>query len=136
MQTDIYKAGGSIIENRKLLITRTKGKDIFFAPGGKLESGETAIQAVIRELKEELHIDVKEDDLKPFGAYTAEAAGQPGKYVHMTVFLVTAYRGGLTPSKEIEEMYWTNATNVHNVAIGSIFEHEVMPRLKQQGFID
>jgi len=50
---DIHKAAGIIIKGRRLLVERSKGKDVFVAPGGKLELGETAIRAVIRELKEE-----------------------------------------------------------------------------------
>jgi 8-oxo-dGTP pyrophosphatase MutT (NUDIX family) len=49
---DIYKSAGVIIENRKLLITRTQGKSFFIAPGGKRGRDETDEDALIRELQE------------------------------------------------------------------------------------
>lgn len=40
--------------------------EVWELPGGKMEPGETPEQALIRELKEELFIEVKEEDLEPF----------------------------------------------------------------------
>ena len=55
---DIHKAAGIIIQDRKLLFARAKDMDFFIDPGGKIEPDETAKQALVRELKEELAIDV------------------------------------------------------------------------------
>jgi 8-oxo-dGTP diphosphatase len=133
--TNIQKAGGVILKDRHFLVTRSLGKDIFVAPGGKLEEGESAATALKRELKEELEIDVNTATLKQFGTFHAEAAGQAGVMLEMQVFLVSDYTGELLPSNEIEEMKWIN-TQTTDVKIGSIFEHEVMPLLKRKGLID
>ena len=55
---DIHKASGILLQDRKVLVTRSRGKENFVHPGGKLEQGETPKQALVRELKEELNIDV------------------------------------------------------------------------------
>lgn len=134
-QPDIRKAGGVIIKNRRFLVTRAQGKDIFVAPGGKLELGETAIQALQRELMEELQLRVNEEDVEPIGEFTAQAAGDETKIVRMEVFLVNSLSGEPTPAGEIEEVMWVNSQTT-GAPIGSIFEHDVMPLLKQRDLID
>lgn len=134
---DIHKAAGIIIKDRRLLVERSKGKDVFIAPGGKLESGETSRQAVIRELKEEFRLNVRDDDLEEFGTFYAEAAGShnAGKSLRMDVFMVKNV-GNITPDSEVEEIRWISSTIPTDVEVGSIFAHEVLPRLKELDLVD
>lgn len=133
---DIYKSAGIIIRDRKLLVTRTKGKDAFVSPGGKMEPGETAEQTLLRELREEVGIEVTEGDITHFGSYTADATYNPGSTTHMEAFIVNTWQGNIMPSSEIEEVKWVDSNDLGKIKLGSIFEHEVMPRLKEQGLID
>jgi 8-oxo-dGTP diphosphatase len=61
----MVRVAGGIIENGKgevLLAQRPPGKylaGLWEFPGGKIEPGETPEAALIRELKEELHLDVR-----------------------------------------------------------------------------
>jgi 8-oxo-dGTP pyrophosphatase MutT (NUDIX family) len=55
---DVHKAGGIIIRDRKLLISRSKGKELFINPGGKVEGSETLKETLVRELMEESQITV------------------------------------------------------------------------------
>ena len=112
------------------------GKEFFISPGGSIEAGETAKQALVRELKEEFTIDVTEENLEKFGDFEAAAAGQEDRIVHMAVFIVKQFSGEPSPDNEVEEIAWITSANEHNLKIGSIFEHEVIPALKQQNLID
>lgn len=57
-------------------------------PGGKLEADETAEQALIREVKEEIGVEVMEHQL------LGEVHHQyPNKAVHLIVFYVTKFLG-------------------------------------------
>jgi len=133
---DIYKASGIIIKDRKVLAERSIGKEFFIHPGGKIESGETAKQAVVRELKEEFQIDIDEADLELFGSYSAPAANSPEIDVHMDVFMVTKWRGDIVPDSEVEEMLWLTSNVPKDIKVGSILEHETLPRLKELNLID
>jgi 8-oxo-dGTP diphosphatase len=132
----IYKASGIIIIDRKVLVGRSKGKEYFVHPGGKLEPGETAKQAAVRELKEEYQIDVEEADLVPFDTNTAPAANSPEVDVQMEVFLVKKWRGEITPDNEIEDIRWLTSVVPTDIKVGSIMEHETIPKLKAQNLID
>ncbi|MBX4210763.1 NUDIX domain-containing protein [Candidatus Parcubacteria bacterium] len=133
---DIHKAGGILIKDRKILVARAEKKEVFFAPGGKIEAGETVEGALIRELKEEFLITVYKDDLEMFGTFYADAMGHNGKTIQMDVFIVKKWIGDPLPHMEIEEILWINSKVPKTVKIGSIFEHDVIPRLKKSNLID
>jgi len=132
---DIHKAGGVIIKDRKVLVARSINKDSFMTPGGKLENEETPVQALKRELMEEIQINVDTNTLEHLGTFEAEAAGKAGVNLRMDVYLVKDFMGEPRPSSEIEEIKWIG-TQTRGIEIGSIFEHDVMPLLKQRNLID
>jgi mutator protein MutT len=133
---DIHKAGGILIQDRKLLFVRNKDTEFFIDPGGKIEPGETPTQALVRELKEEVSIDVDEADLEPFGSFIAEAANHPGRQIHMQVFMVKKWRGEIKLASEIAEMRWLTSDLPTDIKTGSIFGHQVLPLLKEKDLVD
>lgn len=139
MKYHIHKAAGIIIVERKLLVTREKGKDFFVSPGGKVEKGENPKSTVVRELMEEVSLTVSHNNLEEFGIFYAEAAGDSGKWLKMEVFNVLSWQGEPIPSAEeeiIEEILWLDSRIPKGIKVGSIFEHEVIPRLKKLDLID
>jgi len=132
---DIHKAGGVIIQNRKFLVTRSVNKTFFIAPGGKLEGNENSIQALAREMMEEVQVCINTQTLENLGSFVAKAAGKEDKVLQMDVFIIHDYDGMPTPSNEVEEIKWIN-TKTTEIDLGSIFEHEVMPILKERNLID
>lgn len=133
---DIHKAGGVLLKNRRFLMTRAKSKDFFIAPGGKVKSGESVQAALKRELKEELDIEVDVGDLEEFGTFYAPAAEDEDKYLQMDVFLVNKWSSKILPAGEVEEILWVNSSLTPNTKVGSIFNHDVLPKLKEENLID
>lgn len=53
------RVSGMIIKNNKLLVHETQKSNGYCLPGGHVEVGESTKQAILREMKEELKINVK-----------------------------------------------------------------------------
>ena len=91
------------IRDKKVLSTLSKGKDIWYIPGGKREIGETDHNALIRELKEELSVEIIPDTITYFGTFEAQAHGKPeGTMVRMSCY-EAKYDGVLNASAEVGE---------------------------------
>lgn len=66
VEIDVFssKARAILLSDNKILVSHYGG--VILLPGGSLEEKETPIQAVIRELREEIGIDYDVDQLKDF----------------------------------------------------------------------
>jgi 8-oxo-dGTP diphosphatase len=60
----IDKLAWCCIKDKRLLGARSKGKNIYYIPGGKREEGESDHEALIREIKEELSVDLKPETIQ------------------------------------------------------------------------
>lgn len=60
---DVYVVGAAIMKDGKLFVAQRPDKGEvglkWEYPGGKIEDGETPVQAIIREIKEELNADIE-----------------------------------------------------------------------------
>ena len=90
---------------------------------------------MIRELSEELQIKIASSDFELFGTFFAQAAYEPDKKLQMDVFLVKQYQGEINQANEIDEILWINSVIPEGIKVGSIFEHEVIPKLKELNLI-
>lgn len=90
--------------NGQVLVGQRTIKDAYFEkwefPGGKLEAGESASQALIRELQEEIGIAV----LASEPLMTLEH-DYPDRHVRLSIFLVKEYQGDVS-SKEGQALQW------------------------------
>jgi 8-oxo-dGTP diphosphatase len=103
---EIDKLAWVCIKEKQLLVARSKGKETYYIPGGKREPGETDQAAVIREIKEELSVDLKPSTIKYLGTFTSQADEKPeGMIVKITCYSAD-FLGEIQASAEIEEVKW------------------------------
>lgn len=109
----IHVAVGIIVDsnNRVLLAKRhghlhQGGKWEF--PGGKVESGETTSQALIRELKEEVDLDVSSTE-----AFMALSYDYPDKHVLLDIHLVSDFTG-TAHGAEGQQIEWVAKANLND----------------------
>jgi 8-oxo-dGTP diphosphatase len=92
-------------DGRVLLARRPAGKPmegLWEFPGGKIEAGERPEDTLIRELKEELGIDVKEDCLAPL-----TFASHAYQEFHLLMPLYVCRRwDGTVAAREGQELAW------------------------------
>ena len=94
------------IENGALLTARSHNRHLYYIPGGKRETGETDYTALIREVREELSVELWPETVQSMGEFEAQADGKPlGTPVRMRCYAAD-YQGTLTPAAEIAEMAW------------------------------
>lgn len=113
------------VKDNKVLCVRSKGKELFYLPGGKREAGESDVQALIREIKEELSVTLIAESAQLIGTFEAKADSQPeGVLVRLRCYNAN-YTGALQPQSEIEEVAWIAYTERHKVseAAQAVFQH-------------
>ncbi|UWY26640.1 NUDIX domain-containing protein [Flavobacterium sp. TR2] len=96
------------IENGQILSTRSKGKNKYYIPGGKREHNETDEQTLVREIQEELNVEIIPKSIEYLGTFKAQSDGAAdGIIVKMTCYKAD-YEGTPQESNEIEEIKWLN----------------------------
>ncbi len=99
------------IDGRVLLQQRPEGKSmagLWEFPGGKIEAGESPEACLIRELKEELAIDVTEACLAPF---TFASHGYADFHLLMPLFLCRRWDGVVT-AREGQSLKWLRPNKI------------------------
>ncbi|QAY66799.1 NUDIX hydrolase [Paenibacillus protaetiae] len=106
MNAAIDKLAWIYVKDGKILAVRSKGKELFYIPGGKREQGETDEEALAREVEEELTVRIIPETIKQEITIEAQAHGKPeGVMVKMTCYSAD-FEGTLTAAAEIEELGW------------------------------
>ena len=100
-------------DGRVLLAQRPAGKPmagLWEFPGGKVENGERPEQSLIRELKEELGISVKEDCLAPL---TFASHAYPDFHLLMPLYVCRRWEGAVT-ALEGQQLTWVRPNRLRD----------------------
>lgn len=96
----------------RALVVRKSGAEVFQQPGGKPDPGESAMDAVIREVEEETGIRAAAADFRPLGRFEEAAANEPGHRVIADAFLLRVGEAHADASAEIAELRWITEDEV------------------------
>jgi 8-oxo-dGTP diphosphatase len=121
MANIIDKVAWVHIVDRRVLVTRSRGKDAYYLPGGKREAGESDEACLRREVREELAVNLKPETLRKLGVWEAQAHGKPAGVKIVMPCYEADYDGELRANAEIEEFVWlTHADRERTGPVGQL----------------
>jgi 8-oxo-dGTP diphosphatase len=119
------------VEAGRLLVVRSRNKKAFYLPGGKIEPGETPQDAVRREVREELGVELEHPEV--LKRYVAPAYGEgEGAIVDMTCFTAQLL-GTPQPTSEIAELTYVTRDEYREHAETAPAIHDVLADLVASG---
>lgn len=119
-------------DDRVLIAQRPEGKQLaglWEFPGGKLDPGERPEDALIRELKEELSIDVKAPCLAPL---TFASHAYDDFHLLMPLYICRRWEGFVTPT-EGQAVTWARARDLRKYAMPPADEPLIAPLIDLLG---
>ena len=108
----------------RMLLVRKRGTDRFMLAGGKIDAGETAVEALRREIEEELGCGIAAES--PLGRFSAPAAFEAGQVVEAELFAV-ALDGEIRPAAEIEEVAWHDPDDLDSRPLAALARTHALP---------
>ncbi len=119
-------------DNRVLIAQRPEGKQLaglWEFPGGKIDAGERPEESLIRELKEELGITVKEACLAPL---TFASFAYPDFHLLMPLYVCRRW-DGFVQSREGQALKWVRVRELRNYPMPPADEPLIPPLMELVG---
>jgi 8-oxo-dGTP diphosphatase len=125
---EILKIGLAVTNNDRLLVLRKQGGSLYILPGGKPEPGENDLEALERELEEELGCKIDGSTIEFLGSFSDTAAD-----LQNTVVTVRLYSGRLMgnpePQSEIENLKWFSPDEDNIASLAPSLQNKILPFL-------
>ncbi|HEY9330961.1 MAG TPA: NUDIX domain-containing protein [Streptomyces sp.] len=126
----LVAAAAVVSEGRLLVVSKKAAPEVFYLPGGKPDQGEDALEALTRELMEELGVS----PVGPRFLTEVEAvAALEGIPMRMTVFEAGISREP-QPAAELAGMRWISGHETDVTLAPAVRDH-VLPLLRKSGLI-
>ena len=127
MSTTLRIAAAVLIDSSgQTLLVRKRGTQAFMQPGGKIDAGEQPVQALARELHEELNLCIDPGDAVYLGNFSGPAANEPGFTVNAEMFLLHI-DVPVTPAAEIEEVRWIDPAGDGGLQLAPLTRDLILP---------
>lgn len=117
MEHVIKKVAWLLIENNKVLFARTRGVNVAYCVGGKIEPDETSEEALMREVREEASVELSSESIRHIHTFVGPAhtiahgkGSRKDSMMEMHCY-EAKHTGDLSPSMEIEELVWLGSSD-------------------------
>lgn len=132
---EIHKISAMVIKNNKLFMVKKVGKETWTTLGGKPEIGESEEEALLREIKEEIHCDA--EIVKKLMDFVSDAYHDKGFIVKLSTYLVKLKGEVLLDDPELEDSKFIGKNYKEDgEKLPPSMTEQVIPFLNKEGLID
>ena len=126
--TNIIRIAAAVLigPDGRTLLVRKRGTQAFMQPGGKIDAHEQPIEALARELEEELALKIDPVRATYLGHFCAPAVNEPGYEVQAELFLLHI-DADVAPAAEIEEVQWIDPRGDGGLTLAPLTGEVILP---------
>ena len=102
----------------QILLVQVRHREKYYFPGGKIDEGETLLEAIQREIEEELQLHFSQEDFTYIGKVIGEAYPQPNTLTELNGFKVNQRINwnDVQIDNEVTDIRWFNKSDTHYIA--------------------
>lgn len=130
--TNIIRIAAAVLigPDGRTLLVRKRGTQAFMQPGGKIDAHEQPIEALARELEEELALKIDPVRATYLGHFCAPAVNEPGFEVQAELFLLHI-DADVALAAEIEEVQWIDPRGDGGLTLAPLTGEVILPFYRQ-----
>jgi len=128
-------AGLIVVKNNGILLAYSNNKKAWYLPGGKVDPGESSLQSLQREIREELNLTLQADRLTYYCHISAPAYGEHQDIVMEQDCYIYDLQEDVRPGNEIGGVKFFDYESYRNEAIQVIGVLDIFERLTQDGIL-
>lgn len=102
----------------QILLVQVRHREKYYFPGGKIDEGETLLEAIQREIEEELQLHFSQEDFIYIGKVIGEAYPQPNTLTELNGFKVNQRINwnDVQIDNEVTDIRWFNKSDTQYIA--------------------
>ncbi|WP_368862911.1 NUDIX domain-containing protein [Staphylococcus hominis] len=102
----------------QILLVQVRHREKYYFPGGKIDEGETLLEAIQREIEEELQLHFSQEDFTYIGKVIGEAYPQPNTLTELNGFKVNQRINWneVQIDNEVTDIRWFNKSDTQYIA--------------------
>lgn len=102
----------------QILLVQVRHREKYYFPGGKIDEGETLLEAIQREIEEELQLHFFQEDFTYIGKVIGEAYPQPNTLTELNGFKVNQRINwnDVQIDNEVTDIRWFNKSDTQYIA--------------------
>lgn len=124
-----------VVKEGKLLLAYSNHKNAWYLPGGKVDDGESALQAIHREIQEELQLDLDDDKLKYYCHQSAHAYGESENVVMEQECFLYDLTEEINVAHEIGGVRYFSPADYDKEKVQVVGVLQVFEKLRKDGFV-